>query len=430
VTRTLIVFEDEGFSRLYPLTLTRPVWDLTCGILRLKEKLLWGLRRAAIEKPEWRDFAGDGLDIRFHLRGYLAGGYRGAIQSYEDAVRGAGLVSLVNGRLVFEHGITDHIDPSWQGKYVHAGSLVWANLPPERLKDLTEHVGSPIGKDLLAGLPAQRLEANLISRPWGLVKLNGVEIERDFSLLGSAMIESAPPSGVHLVGENRMRIGRSVRISPGVVIDATAGSVSIDADVTVMANASLQGPLHIGRGSIVKMGAKLYGQTTIGPVCKVGGEVAESIFQGCANKQHDGFVGHSYLGEWVNLGAGTDTSDMKNNYSTVRVGAPGQELDTGEVFVGLFMGDHSKCGIGTVFNTGSVVGVCCNVYGAGYPPKFIPSFSWGGSGGFVEYEPERAIRTAATMMARRDKALGPHGETVLRKIYEITAGERRALLGS
>jgi UDP-N-acetylglucosamine diphosphorylase/glucosamine-1-phosphate N-acetyltransferase len=339
------------------------------------------------------------------------------------------MASLVNGRLVFERGITDHIDPFWEGRYVHAGSLVWANLPAEKLKNLAEHAGSPIGKDVLGGLPTQRLESNLINRPWGLVKINGAQVERDFSLLGGAMIESAPPSGVHLIGEDRMRIGRSVTMSPGVVIDATAGVVSIDSDVTVMANSSLQGPLHIGRGSTIKMGTKLYGGTTIGPVCKVGGEVGESVFQGYANKQHGGFVGHSYLCEWVNLGAGTDTSDVKNNYSPVRVGAPGQEVDTGELFVGLFMGDHSKCGIGTVFNTGSVVGVCCNVFGAGYPPKFIPSFSWGGSGGFAEYDPEKAIKTAGTVMARRDKALSHHAENALRKIYEITAGERRTFLG-
>jgi hypothetical protein len=114
----------------------------------------------------------------------------------------------------------------------------------------------------------------------------------------------------------------------------------------------------------------------------------------------------------------------------VRVGPPGQEVDTGEMFIGLYMGDHSKCGIGTVFNTGSVVGVCCNVFGADYPPKFIPSFSWGGSGGFAEHDPERAIRTAATAMARRDKTLGPRDEAILKRIYEITADERRALFGS
>jgi UDP-N-acetylglucosamine diphosphorylase/glucosamine-1-phosphate N-acetyltransferase len=429
MARTLIVFEDESFSRFYPLTLTRPAWDLTCGILRLKEKLLWGLQTAAIEKPEWRDFSGDRVDIRFHLRGYLAAGYRGAVHSYDDLAGRGGMVSLVNGRLVFERGITDRVDPSWQGKYVHSGSLVWANLPAAGIGELAEHVGSPLPRTLLAGLESQNLDTTLISRPWGLVKLNGEEIENDFRLLGGGLIESAPSPGVHLIGEDRVRIGRSARVSPGVVIDATVGPVNIDRDVTVMANASLMGPLHIGHGSIIRMGAKIYGGTTIGPVCKVGGEVGESIIQGHTNKQHDGFVGHSYLGEWVNIGAGTDTSDMKNNYSTVKVGPPGQEVDTGELFVGIYAGDHSKSGIGTIFNTGSIIGVCCNIFGAGYPPKYIPSFSWGGAGGFEEHDCEKAIRTAAAAMARRGKTLSPHGEAALRKIHEITAAERNALFG-
>lgn len=428
MARSLVVFEDEGFSRLHPLTLTRPAWDLVCGILRLKEKLLWGLQAAAIGQPAWRDFAGDRLGLHFHSRGYLAGGYRGAVESYRLVGRGSELVSLVNGRLLFDRKLIDNVDPSWLGKYVHRGSVVWANMPVKRLEGLETHVGQPIPNDFFADLETQALDARLIRRPWDLIKLNGREIECDFNLLGGQVVESAPPSGVYLIGGDRMRIGRSVSLSPGVVMDATAGPVSIESGVTVMANVSLQGPVHIGRGSIVKMGAKIYGETTVGPGCKVGGEVAESILQGYTNKQHDGFLGHSYLGEWVNLGAGTDTSDMKNNYSTVRIGPPGREEDTEEIFVGLFMGDHSKSGIGTVFNTGTMVGVCCNIFGAGYPPKFIPSFSWGGSDGFEEHDPERAIRTATKVMARRDKTLGSHGETVLKKIYELTEDDRRVFL--
>jgi UDP-N-acetylglucosamine diphosphorylase/glucosamine-1-phosphate N-acetyltransferase len=297
------------------------------------------------------------------------------------------------------------------------------------MEDLEEYLGQPIPRDFFADLESQAIETRLIRRPWDLVKLNGREIGRDFNLLGGQVVESAPLSGVYLLGEDRMRIGRSVRLSPGVVLDATGGPVSIDSDVTIMSNASLQGPVHIGRGSVVKMGARIYGETTVGSRCKVGGEVAQSIFQGYTNKQHEGFVGHSYLGEWVNLGAGTDTSDLKNNYSTVRVGPPGQEEDSEEMFVGVFMGDHSKSGIGTVFNTGSLIGVCCNVFGAGFPPKFVPSFSWGGTGGFVEHDPDRALKTAVKMMARRDKALTPQAEALLRQVYELTADDRHAFLG-
>lgn len=428
MARSLVVFEDEGTSTLYPLTLTRPAWDLVCGILRVKEKLVWGLQTAAMEGAGWRDFAGDRLDLRFHLRGYLAVGYGGAVQSYETVGRGSNLVSLVNGRLLFDRKIIEQIDPSWQGMYVKRGSLVWANVTVERLRGLQENMGRPLGRDSLGDLETRTIEARLIRRPWDLVKLTGEEIEHDFRLLGGAVAESAPPSGVHLVAQDRMRIGRSVTIHPGAVIDAGEGPVNIDSNVTVMANASLQGPLHIGRGSVIKMGARIYGETSIGPVCKVGGEVAESTILGHTNKQHDGFLGHSYLGEWVNLGAGTDTSDMKNNYSTVRVGPQGHEEDTEQLFAGLFMGDHSKCGIGTTFNTGSVVGVCCSVFGAGYPPKYIPSFCWGGGGVFTEYDTKKALETAGRVMQRRNKKLDSRMETVLRKIFEVSAEDRRTFL--
>jgi UDP-N-acetylglucosamine diphosphorylase/glucosamine-1-phosphate N-acetyltransferase len=214
-----------------------------------------------------------------------------------------------------------------------------------------------------------------------------------------------------------------------VVIDASEGPVAIADGVTVMANASLAGPLSIGAGSILKMGAKIYGETTIGPVCKVGGEVGESIIHGYSNKQHDGFVGHSYLGQWVNIGAGTDTSDMKNNYSAVRLSVGGESVDSGHPFVGLFMGDHSKCGIGTTFNTGTIAGVCCNIFGAGFPPKFIPSFSWGGNAGFSEHDSEKAIETARIAMARRDRELDSAGESILREVFELTREERLTFFG-
>jgi UDP-N-acetylglucosamine diphosphorylase/glucosamine-1-phosphate N-acetyltransferase len=177
------------------------------------------------------------------------------------------------------------------------------------------------------------------------------------------------------------------------------------------------------------MGALLYGETTVGPMCKVGGEVGETIFQGYANKQHDGFLGHSYVGEWVNLGAGTNTSDLKNNYSTVRVPIGGKLVDSGGVFAGLYIGDHAKSGIGTTFNTGTVVGVCSNVYGAGYPPKYIPSFAWGGGSKFAEHELAAALETARRAMERRGKAFGARESTILKDVFELTRTERASFLG-
>jgi len=309
------------------------------------------------------------------------------------------------------------------------GSVAWANVPASWIGRLDGLAGATIGSQAFEELPAKELDATLISYPWDLIRLNGREIERDFARLGGAAIETDLPAGVHLVNEGAIRLARGASLAPGVVIDASEGPVNIEEGVKVLANASLAGPLSIGRGSIIKMGAKIYGETTIGPVCKVGGEVGESIIHGYSNKQHDGFIGHSYLGEWVNIGAGTDTSDMKNNYSTVRLSVGGESVDSGQSFVGLFMGDHSKCGIGTMFNTGTIAGVCCNIFGAGFPPKYIPSFSWGGSAGFSEHDPEKAIETARTAMARRDRELDTAGESILREVFELTREERLTFFG-
>ena len=173
---------------------------------------------------------------------------------------------------------------------------------------------------------------------------------------------------------------------------------------------------------MIRVGAQIEGPVSLGPRCKVGGEVEGSIFQGHANKQHDGYLGHAYLGAWTNLGAATNNSDLKNNYSTVRVWTPEGEVDTGEPFVGLFMGDHSKTAIGTLFNTGTVVGFSTNVFGAGFRPKHVPSFSWGGAGGIVPYELEKALAVARRVMARREVVMEPADEVLFRSVQRSGRG--------
>ena len=181
----------------------------------------------------------------------------------------------------------------------------------------------------------------------------------------------------------------------------------------------------MGNGSSIKIGAKIYEGTSIGEFCKVGGEVEESIIHSHSNKQHDGFLGHAYLGQWVNLGADTNNSDLKNNYGNVKVHVNGDLVDSGSMFVGLFMGDHSKAGINTMFNTGTSVGTMCNVFGSGFPPKYIPSFSWGGAEKMVEHDLSKAVETARQVMARRKKKLTAEHEKVFRYLFERTR-ERRA----
>jgi UDP-N-acetylglucosamine diphosphorylase/glucosamine-1-phosphate N-acetyltransferase len=429
--RPVVVFEDHKTVQLYPLSLTRPVHELVCGILSLDAKMRAGLKAASERNPgqAWWGWVGGEPDIRYHVRDYLSPGLAGAVTSYGSLCDEHGMVTLANGRLVLREGLLAGMEPDWQGKYVCGDDIVFATVGVEHAARLEDSIGSLLDVGALADLPARELDAHLIEYPWELITLNGEEIKADFLTLGGAGMESEPGPMVYITGGDNVRVGKGVRLGVGVAIDASTGPVSIGDDVVVMANASLQGPIHIGRGSKIKMGARICGETTIGPVCKIGGEVAETIIHGYSNKQHEGFVGHSYLGEWVNLGAGTDTSDMKNNYSTVKVHISGEPVDSGELFVGLFMGDHSKSGIGTVFNTGTVVGVCCNIFGADYPPKYIPSFAWGGAAGFAEHVPDKAIETAGRAMKRRGRTLDTQGESVLRRVFDLTADERKAFIG-
>ena len=188
----------------------------------------------------------------------------------------------------------------------------------------------------------------------------------------------------------------------------------------------IRGPFALMENSILKMGTKVYGPTTFGPHCKVGGEISNSVVQGFSNKAHDGYLGNSVIGEWCNLGADTNTSNLKNNYGSVKTWSYNSEsmLDTGTKYCGLTMGDHSKCGINTMFNTGTVVGVFANVFGGGFPSKFIPSFSWGDSDGYVDYDVEKALILADLVMKRRDLNLSEEDKNLLETIYTLTAKYR------
>jgi UDP-N-acetylglucosamine diphosphorylase/glucosamine-1-phosphate N-acetyltransferase len=228
----------------------------------------------------------------------------------------------------------------------------------------------------------------------------------------------------HLVEPALIYIAESARIHPGVVLDASDGPIVIDDDAVIMANSVILGPAYIGRSTQIKVGAKIYHGTSVGPYCKIGGEVEASIIQGYSNKQHDGFLGHAFIGEWCNLGADTNNSDLKNNYHAVKVWFGDAWQDTGAQFVGVFMGDHSKTGISTSINTGSVIGVGCNIFGGGLPPKFVPSFSWANGPDITTHRIGEALDTAIRAMARRSVTLGTAETALLRRIFDETVGER------
>ena len=209
-------------------------------------------------------------------------------------------------------------------------------------------------------------------------------------------------------------------------LNATDGPIYIAKDAVIMEGATIQGPFALCEHSSVKMGAKIYPGTTIGPHSKVGGEVSNSVIMGFSNKGHDGYMGNSVLGHWCNLGADTNTSNLKNNYAEVRLWDYDSEkfAKTGTQFCGLMMGDHSKCGINTMFNTGPVVGVSANIYGGGFPRNYIPSYSWGGSGGFTDYNLQKAIDTVARVMSRRGLEPDENDKAIFKHIYDLTSGAR------
>lgn len=260
-----------------------------------------------------------------------------------------------------------------------------------------------------------------------LTQQNGAAIEADFQWIVRNRQSAPLPDSNRLIGPaDRLFIEPDARIE-ACTLNTTEGPIYIGKNAEVMEGCLLRGPIAIGEGAVLKMGARIYGPTTIGPGCKIGGEVTRSIFIGNSNKAHEGFIGDSVIGEWCNIGADTNNSNLKNNYSEVKLWDYAEEsfVRTGTQLCGLFMGDHAKCGINTMFNTGTVVGVFANVFGSGYPRHFIPDFAWGGpDSGFRTYTFEEACATAQRVLQRRNRNLTDLDKAILRHIYEQTASLR------
>ena len=265
-----------------------------------------------------------------------------------------------------------------------------------------------------------------VQKPWDLFSKNGAAIAYDFELL-TAGRSSKPLSSTNTVlGDSNLIFleeGAEVECS---ILNTSNGPIYIGSEAKIMEGSIVRGGLALCEGAQLKMGSKIYGPATFGPYCKVGGEVNNAILMGYSNKGHEGFLGNSVLGEWCNLGADTNTSNLKNNYAPVRLWdyASGRFAHTGLQFCGLMMGDHSKAGINTMFNTGTVVGVSANIFGSGFPRNFIPSFSWGGASGYTEYKTNKAFETAEAMMARRGVEFDENERAILETVFEMTAPYR------
>ena len=410
----ICIFEDNKYPDFYPLSYFRPVYDLVCGARSLKEKIL-------------ADFLN--IEISLHCRSYLKDIIKRDNPKCKVNEIKAGKCFFINGRILsngelkklFRNNKEDCIYKT--GEEIIAVSLSGKNL--EKIKN--DISGIPDFKKL-KDLPVVETDIKTVKYTWDLISENRDQLVYDIEHLKRKKKSKKSLkgfAGVHFVKPGKIYLGKNVTIKPGVVIDASGGPVLIDENAYIFPNAVIEGPVYIGENSKIKSGATIYENVSIGNVCKIGGEVEDTVIMSYSNKQHAGFIGHSYLGSWVNLGADTNCSDLKNNYSTIRINLNGKSIDTGLQFLGLIIGDHSKSAINTMFNTGTIAGFSSNIFGAGFPDKFIPSFSWGGAEGFSTYDLKKGIETAKIVLNRRDIDFLPEDDKLFKYIFDLTANERK-----
>lgn len=398
----VLIYEDDKALNLNPLTLTRPVYELRCGMTTLREKIekLW---------PK--------ANVSLHCRSVLAEVMAESNPNVSINSVPSDKCVLVNGRVLANADLHRQIDLDNEAVYVAGESIIVAVLANEAILKVQIENGELLSSSAFPNQNHHDIAAQLIEYPWDLVNANPSQIEAEFDMGG--VIKGQVYPNVTLLNERTIYIGEEAKVMPGVILDAEGGPIYISKGAKVMANAVIQGPCYIGENTAIKIGAKIYEGCSFGKACKIGGEVEESIMHAYSNKQHEGFLGHAYVGEWCNLGADSNNSDLKNNYTNVKVQINDTLVDSGSLFVGLFMGDHSKTGINTMFNTGTVVGVGCNVYGADFSPRFIPSFYWGGgSGRIIKYHFNKTMDTARKVMQRRNKELTEAMVRLYQSIYD------------
>ncbi len=392
----IILFDTDARNHLLPLTATRPMGELRIGILTLREKWERRLRGA----------------VSYITQEYLQEKY--PIRIEEENL-------IINGGVLPTPAICKRIEMLGLNEALLAnGELIAARLNEAQFESLMEEeeVNELQGQELEASIPLVQ-----ITKTWQLVKLNEQALAEDFSLLTTGKRSEVVSDTNKLIGPvENLFLETGVKMEH-CTLNLSAGPIYIGANTEIMEGSMLRGPISVGSDSIIKMGAKIYGPTSFGPGCRVGGEVARSILFANSNKAHDGYLGDSVLGEWCNLGADSNNSNLKNNYSEVKVWDYETERfeKTGQQFVGLIMGDHAKCAINTMFNTGTVVGVFANIYGAGFPRNFIPDFSWGGPEGYRSYKFSEACETAGIVMARRGLLFNDLEKAILYHVYDRTA---------
>jgi len=390
-TNNIILFDDDNWGSLLPLSYTKPAGELRVGILTVREK--WEKRLNGSASYITQDYLSEKYPIKIT----------------SDNI-------VINSRLMPNDQIALLVKELDSNEAIlYDDVLLAARLNDNQFQKLINDQDI----DELKGIDInnQKDIISILKRPHDIFKLNAQEIKLDYDLITKNRYSKAIPENCRVINESNIFIEEGAEMN-FVTLNATDGPIYIGANTTIMEGALIRGPFALCDHSTVKMGAKIYSGTTIGPYSKVGGELSNVVIQAYTNKAHDGFLGNSVIGEWCNIGADTNCSNLKNNYGWVKIwDYTSESFKISDMqFCGLIMGDHSKAGINTMFNTGTVVGVSANIFGAAFPRTFIPSFSWGGHAGFQTYNFEKAIEVAEKVMARRNIELSAQDKTILEHI--------------
>jgi len=394
--KNYILFDDSSWDQLLPLTFTKPTAEIRFGITTIREK--------------WESALGS--KCSYLTKPYLAVKYKSVIRDEN---------TLINGSVIPDNVLITEINRLGPGEALVRDDVIVAVASKDKgLKDINAETCKTCRQI------QSKADFLKINHLWELFKHNGEVIVKDFESLTKGRKSADISDRNNILDPDNIFVEEGARLK-FAAINASTGPVYIGKDAEVMEGAIIRGPFTLGEHSVLKMGAKIYGPTTIGPFSKVGGEVNNSIIMGYSNKAHDGFLGNSVVGEWCNLGAGTNSSNLKNNYAYVKLWSYITEKfeDSGQQFCGLIMGDHSKCGINTMFNTGTVVGVSANIFGSGFPRTFIPSFALGGAGGFTTFLLTKALEVAQRVMERRNVKLNDADNKIMEEVFNITSKYRR-----
>jgi len=412
----ICIFEDEGYENLYPLSLTRPVFELKCGQFTLKERILRNFPNA---------------EVSYFLREYLTPVFlqnkKGVSVNDLDTLRNENVL-FINGRWLLSKGELSLMGEEEAG--MCGEDVLYLRVKAKTLRNCFSLNFGSIINSVKQKLKKKQIKTRLITYPWDLVNNNSWALKKDFEFIGNKGIQGEFPSSSVIYGkEENVFIAKSAKIQPLVFLDTSEGPIYIDEEAIVFAHSHIKGPSYIGKKSQI-LGAIIQEGNSIGPVCRIGGEVEETIIHGFTNKAHKGFLGHSYVGEWVNIGALCTNSDLKNDYTSVQVHIKGEFRNSKTLKAGSFIGDHTKLGIGCLLNTGTVIGAGSNIVTAGRVlPKFIPSFTWCLNGKFYKgYGFKKIIQTAKTVMSRRNVTMTLEDVKMLEEVFAVTKKERDELI--